>query len=192
MQSQSTPLPLDRQVKDLAHQIARGRIFYDLWWQLQGEPLENHIDGMNLYPDFFRFTRHAYLYAMIVQTMIPFDQRRDTLSFKTILKQFRKDTNQISIAEKAEQKISGSALLWQKLKIVRDECFAHRSRLISYDAVWDRAAIRPMDIYYAQNTAIEAVNLLERALGIPTTEPHPTPGEEAVALLNFLQKQALA
>lgn len=69
----SYPLSLERQVKDLVSQIARGRIFYDLWWQLQGEPMACHLDGMNLYPDFFRFSRHADLYAMVVQTGISFD-----------------------------------------------------------------------------------------------------------------------
>lgn len=192
MHQPTPPLPLERQVRDLGNQIIRARIFYDFWWQLQGEPMDDHLAGMNLYPDFFRFSRHAYLYAMVVQTMIPFDQRRDSLSFKTIIKEINKDTSLRQAANEVESIVSGSATLWRKMKVIRDECFAHRSRLSSYDAVWTRAAIRPMDIYCAQSTALEAINLIERALRLPLTALRLNPGKEATALLATLQARAVS
>lgn len=102
----------------------------------------------------------------------------------------RKDAALRQVANEVETIVAGSEDLWRKMKLVRDECFAHRSRLVTYDDVWQQAAIRPMDIYRAQAVAMEAANLLERTLGLPITKPHPTPGEEAVALLASLQAAA--
>jgi hypothetical protein len=187
MHKSSVPLVIERQVKDLGNQIARARIFYDLWWQVQGEPIDQHLDGMNLYPDFFRFSRHAYLYAMIVQTMLPFDERRDTLSFKTIIKDLNKNDATKAAALAADRVVSNCEGIWRKLKVVRGECFAHRSRIATYDDVWKRAAIRPQDIHQAQSLAMDAVNILAGALGLGVIDHHLSPGEEAARLLKSLQ-----
>ncbi|MGC5796579.1 hypothetical protein [Sphingomonas sp. NFX23] len=190
MTSSPQALPIERQIADLTHQVARARIFYDLWWQLQGEPRDQHIDGMNLYPDFFRFSQHAYLYAMIVQSMVPFDQRASVLSFKSVFKRLRKAGALSPELAKADARLNGSAHLWKGMKLVRDECFAHRSMMATYDDVWTRAKVRPRDIHDALAIAMEVVALLRTHVGLAAQEFHPAPGEEFAALLSALQKQA--
>lgn len=180
-----------RKVEDLTQQVIRAQIFFDLWWRLTGEPMEKHIEGMNLHPDFFRFARHGFLIAMVTQLMKPFDRRRDALSINSLLGSGHADRPSLAAAKvDIDRELKSRLPVVAKVKLLRDNCFAHRSMQSSYDEVFKAAAIRPSDIKDLIETALAVINRIRHEEGMDLADWASQPAASLDGLLGYLTMAA--
>ena len=178
------------QVEDLTQQIQRAGIFYDLWWPLKGPELEFNIDAANLFPDYFRFTHHAHLVAMIVHLMMPFESTGDRLSLESVINAGTRE-GLLSPQDRDDVRTRVRALhdRLQRIKLIRHKCFAHRSNAQSYDEVWNEAKVSAKDFKSTIDEAREAVNVLRRSAVLDPVEAWTRPKESSEALFALLRAQ---
>ncbi|QNN69430.1 hypothetical protein [Thermomonas carbonis] len=155
-------LPFDTRVDRLGHLTVLARRFYDVWWVYVGaDTRPNIIDAMNRFPEFFRFDEHANFVSLVTHLASLFENRNDTINFESLIAEAEKDglISDDRIAD-AKSALSSVSHLRPKLAILRSNLFSHRSKSLSYEAAFDKAAITPNQFRDLTSAGLTIANAL--------------------------------
>jgi AbiU2 len=162
------PLPLDQQLERIGQEIVWGRLFLDLWWYFEERSSRGKIfKTMDEYSEFFRFTPHAYLVAYVIYTAGVFDESKGTSSLPRLVRDMKK-AGQLKgqDAEAVDALLVEVEPIVDKVRILRNKAFAHRSAHIAYNDVVMMAAVKPTRLRELTDMALEIANRLLLARGL--------------------------
>jgi HEPN superfamily AbiU2-like protein len=160
------PLPLETQLDRVAQHVIRARLFFDLWFYFESaETRPQIIDTMRDYNEFFRFTPHAYLVAYVIYIAGVFDGRGDTISL-VHLPDRTKNAGYLKAQDAAEIEFATAKPIIDRVKILRHKAFAHRDAHISYNEVFQLAAVQPDQLRELTEVALKIANKLLVASGL--------------------------
>ncbi len=155
-------LSVEERLEVLTQTIIRARIYYDLWWCLEGEETLLKIVGtLNDYSDFFRFTRHSYFVSMVVHSAIVWDKAQDNINLEKVARDIL-DTNKFPEHKKIEKKIECSKKLSDGLVKIRHKVIAHRSAKETSNAVFEDAGVVPDNIPIMMKSWLDITNDLRK------------------------------
>jgi hypothetical protein len=165
--SVQAPLPIGERVDIVGKMVVRSRVFYELWWFKVGIETRGPILGsLNNYQSFFNFDEHAHFVSMIIYLHNVFDERNDVISLPKLLDEIAKlvKHNSADIAE-ARDVQKRAAPTARKLKALRDDAIAHRSKNTDYKKVFEAAAITADGLRDLTEDALAISNAIRRSLG---------------------------
>jgi hypothetical protein len=159
-------LSVEKRIEILTQTIIRARIYYDLWWFLEGEEtLPKIIDTLNDYSDFFRFTRHSYFVSIVVHSAIVWDKARDNINLEKVARDVL-DKSRFPAHEDIEKKIECCKNMADGLVTIRHNAIAHRSATETYNAVFQNAGIIPNTIPIMMASWLDITNDLRKLKGL--------------------------
>lgn len=177
------PLQIDQRLQRMGRQIVRARALYDLWWLCAGkETREPYGEAFERYSELFKFLEHGLLIAAVVQALIPFDKRSDTLSIRQAIKVVGRSGG-LSAAEAVDLSDRLEAVKVASMRMVRNNAFAHYSHALNYNEVFTKAGLRPMDIGVAIDEAMAIINVLLASQGLEPVERNEFPAQDGRMLL---------
>jgi hypothetical protein len=142
---------------------------------------------MNQYSEFFRFDAHAHLVTLVIYLAALFETRRDTINLGALIK-----SSQSYIENSAQQKakvlLAEARPVSSRLKVLRDNVFAHKSASFSAEAAFSAAGIIPDRLHDLIGSALQISNILLAARGLQTEVFFDLARTDANALLNDLAK----
>jgi hypothetical protein len=184
------PLPLNQRLDRIAQHIVRARLFLDLWFYFEErESRCKIIETMREYNEFFRFTPHAYFVGYVIYMAGVFDKTTGTISFSHLVSEMKKE-GQL----KGQEAAAVDALLVEvkpvvdKVLILRHKAFAHHSAHISYNDVFQMAAVKPAELRDLTDTALKIANRLLLARGLQDQYFTELPRDAAEAMMKSLAK----
>jgi len=130
-------------VKELQHAIIVAKLNYEIWWiYKEKNSRKRFVDVLNYYPHFFQMSLHAHFVAMIIALYRLYETRKDTMNLPQLVKLLRKHSD-LSIDEikSMESDIVRIRPLWQKVSILRNNMFGHRTNMFDADHVWKKASV---------------------------------------------------
>jgi hypothetical protein len=181
-------LPLIQRLDRVGQHIVRARLFFDLWSYFEEEnSRQKIIDTMREYNEFFRFTPHAYLAAYVIYVAGVFDKSRGTISLGRLAREV-KVANQLSDQYLAhiEALLAQASPIADKVAILRNNAFAHRSAHTSYNDVFEMAAVTPNELRDLTDIALKIANQLLSASGLQEQYFTELPREAADAMMKTL------
>src|SRR5438552_409769 len=172
----------------MAQLILRARAHYDVWWIYEGaDTRPDHTDVLNQYVEFFRFDSHAHLVSMVMYLSQLLESRPDTLNLPTVVKEAADAGVNAAAVDKAKTALAQSAHISSKVAILRNNLFGHRSAKISYQEVFEKAAVTPNQLRDFTVLGLEVVNPLLEARGKLTWEFRSGTADHTVAMLKALR-----
>jgi hypothetical protein len=186
------PLPLNERVDRLGQHIVRGRLFLDLWFYFEEEKSRcKIIETMREYNEFFRFTPHAYLVTYVIYMAGVFDKARGTISFAPLIREVKaQGCLEAHDAATVDALLLAAKPIADKVAILRHKAFAHRSAHISYNDVFNMAAVTPDQLRDLTEIALKIANLLLRARGLQDQHFTKLVREAAEAMMKSLSRTA--
>jgi len=136
---------IEKNVRELQHAIVVAKLNYEIWWVYKEKnSRKRFVDILNDYPLYFQTSLHAHFVAMIISLYRLYETRKDTMNLPQLVRLLRKH-NTLSIQEikSMESDIKSMRPLWQKVSILRNNMFAHRSNKLDDDDVWKKASVTP-------------------------------------------------
>ncbi len=139
---------IQKHVGELQHVIVVAKLNYEIWWIYKEKNSRmRFVDILNNYPLYFQTSLHAHFVAMIISLYRLYETRKDTINLLQLVRLLRKhSTLSIQEIKGMESDIKGMRPLWQKVSILRNNMFAHRSNKLDDDAVWKKANVTPNQI----------------------------------------------
>jgi hypothetical protein len=186
------PLPLNQRLDRIGQHIVRARVFLDLWFYFEERDSRGKIiDTMRQYNEFFRFTPHACLATYVIYISGVFDKRGDTISFGPLIREVKAAGHlKAKEAAVAEALVAQAMPIAKKVTILRHEAFAHRSAHISYNDVFNSAAVTPDELHDLTDIALKAANRLLLACGLQEQDFTALPRAAAEAMMKALAHRA--
>ncbi|HEX5340370.1 MAG TPA: hypothetical protein VFX47_05775 [Gammaproteobacteria bacterium] len=182
-----TALPLDEQLDTAAQLAKRARIFYEIWWLYEGADTRLQIlPTMNGYPEFFRFDSHAHFVSMIVHLSALFENRADTVNLNALIRAAKTSGVSAEAIDRANSLLTQVEGLSQKVAILRNNLFGHRSASLSYARAFERANVQPDQLRDLAAAALRIVNVLLVSRGRDEQFMHELSGQHARRMLNDL------
>ncbi|TQF33958.1 hypothetical protein UNPA324_33880 [Bradyrhizobium sp. UNPA324] len=168
-------------------------MFLDLYFYFEGhDSRQGIIETMREYNEFFRFTPHAYFISFSVYIAGVFENRRDTINFRALIRDMivtgDLQSSQELMIEALMAKAKSSA---DKVTILRHNAFAHRTSRMSYDDVFRLAKVSLNELRELTDLALDLFNALATVRG--QNEQHFTtlPIEDAEDMMRALAKVSL-
>jgi hypothetical protein len=182
------PLALETQLDRVAQHVIRARLFLDLWSYFESaETRPQIIETMRDYNEFFRFTPHAYLVAYVIYIAGVFDERRDTISLMHLPAETKVAGHlKGRDATEVDALLATAKPIVDKVKILRHKAFAHRDAHISYNEVFQLAAVKPDQLRELTEVALKITNRLLVARGLPEQYFTELPRQAAEEMMRAL------
>jgi len=186
------PLPLNERLDRIGQHIVRARLFLDLWYYFEERDSRRKIiETMQKYGEFFRFTPHAYLITYVIYITGVFDKRRGTISFGPLIREVKAAGHlKAQNAAVAAKLLAQAKPIADKVAILRHKAFAHRSAHISYNDVFNMAAVTPNELRDLTDMALNLANRLLLACGLQDQHFTDFPREAAEAMMKTLAHKA--
>jgi hypothetical protein len=162
------PLPLKDRLDRVAQHVIRAKLFLELWFYFESEDTRPQIiETMRDYNEFFRFAPHAYLVAYIIYIAGAFDTRRGTISLAHLVPEMKAAGH---LREQEEAKVDAlmaeAEPIANKVRTLRHRAFAHKDAHISYNDVFELAAVKPVQLRELAEVALKIANRLLLAHGL--------------------------
>lgn len=189
-----TATSIDIRLQNLARQIVRAGVIYDLWWLVAGKPTRvPYKDAFDQYGSFFIFLEHALLGATIVQASIPFDRSKGASNLWRLIKDMKgSGLLTPSAAGDLDGRLAGVSDALGRVKLLRDKAVAHlqdRTTPLAFNQAFTEAGLQPAHIQMLVVTARQVVNGLLEARGSDPVLPNEFPAEEGLTLIKDLAEQ---
>jgi hypothetical protein len=184
----AAPLPVAERVRVAGFNLMVARASYDIWWLYQGadtRPL--YIEGMQAYSEFFRYDQEAHFRAMIVGLCALFDGRRDTVTLKSLLREAKAAGHDVN---SLEDKLAVLEVCIAKIKVLRNNLFAHRNHGVGYSDVYKSAKVCPDDVKAVLEGSLTIVNELALLTGAKQTDWNEGVADHTSQLLRDIQPRA--
>jgi hypothetical protein len=136
---------IEKNVRELQHAIVVAKLNYEIWWVYKEKnSRKRFVDVLNDYPLYFQMSLHAHFVAMIFSLYRLYETRKDTMNLPQLVRLLRKhSTLSIQEIKSMESDIKGMRPLWQKVSILRNSVFAHRSNKLDNNDIWKKASVTP-------------------------------------------------
>jgi hypothetical protein len=167
---------------------------YDIWWLLKDkETRKKLVAPLTIYyPNFFETSLHAHFVAMVVGCYRVFEPRRDTINISNLMHLIE---NEGLVARndilRVEAEIKELKQVWRKIYILRNEMFAHRSKVSPKNEIWKKADLRPNNLkWFIENSKqlLNTINQVRFNMDIPFNSVNWQVSEAAKDLLQDLNR----
>ncbi len=138
----------DEYISELRHTVSVAVLNYDIWWVYKSDRTRpQYIDTMNRYRIFFTTSIHAHFVALIVALYRLYEKRRDTHNIPGLIELVEKEGLLSATAlASVRAKSDGARPLWNKVAVVRNKAFGHRSAAHTDEDVFREAGVSPNDL----------------------------------------------
>jgi hypothetical protein len=136
---------IEKNVRELQHAIVVAELNYEIWWVCKEKNSRTRfVDVLNYYPLYFQVSLHAHFVAMIISLYRLYETRKDTMNLPQLVRLLKKHSSLSTQEIKSmELDINSVKPLWQKVSILRNNMFGHRSNKLDDDDVWKKASVTP-------------------------------------------------
>ena len=147
------PPSLNERLDRLGQHIVRARLFLELWFYFEEEESRRPILGvMREYNEFFRFTPHAYFISYVIYISGVFDKAKGTNKIDDIIREAKKVGHlKGQDAVDLEALFGRATLLADKVKVLRDNAFAHQSAHISERPFEKEDSLGPASVIHTKD-----------------------------------------
>lgn len=163
------PLPIRDRVRALSRLAGLADRHHDLWWffenpQLHGADLRDHVD-------FAKLERHSHRALCILHLTAFLSGDEKSTHVSEVLDEMDRLRLEPEFVEAARKRIAELAPVLKRLVIIRGNAVAHRSRRISHDDAYQKAAVKIDDL----KQIVGAVRIMATALAdLFSVEPPDT------------------
>ena len=181
---------IERNVKELQHAIVVAELNYDIWWVYKEKNSRTRfVDVMNDYPLYFQTSLHAHFVAMIISLYRLCETRKDTMNLPQLVRLLKKDSTLSTQEIKSmESDINSMKPLWQKVFILRNNIFGHRSNKLDDDDVWEKASVTPNQFKKLIDDSKRILNSITRLWARSSHAFNLSATDDAVRLLEDLKR----
>ena len=132
-------------IDELRHTVSVASLNYDVWWALKNEANRTqYTETMNRYANFFTTGINAHFVALLIPLYRLYENKADTYNIPKLL-DYLKHNGHLSptIINELDRLKAVSAPLWEKIKILRNRAFGHRSRAHTTSELFKEANVTP-------------------------------------------------
>jgi hypothetical protein len=168
--------------------LIRAAVFYDIW-RVHSDPQTRgaYIDTMNEYSEYFLFNESVYLSSTINAIYSLTENRPDTLNILASVKMVEERLSERATEiDQIRQEYRNANDKLEKIAILRNNVFAHRSAKLTYEATFEKVQMTPNDVRDSLTTCLGALNALLSLLGADKVEFRELPRDDFVAMLDDL------
>jgi len=172
-------------IKELQQAITVSELNYEIWWVYKAkESRKRYEDILYKYPIFFKMSLHAHFVAMLVSLYRLYETRTDTINLPQLMKLI-KDEGSIPQQELKliEKDIFNLKPLWNKVSVLRNNLFAHRSKSLDPSSIWKQAQVTPIQFKKIIN---ESKSILNRITSLRNRSSHAFNLSSTKDILNLL------
>lgn len=143
--------------------ISVSKLAYDAWWTLAGETSNDYDCIRTKFPTHFQFSRYSYLTTLIVTLYMTLEDRTDTINMCQLVRQIEnnKKFNQENL-QHIEDELCKAEIIWNKIKILRCNQFAHFNYNLSQTGVFKKANIKPNEFKEFISQLEKIINYISR------------------------------
>lgn len=179
-------LSLDERLLAAARMAMRASVHFDLWWLTASREGRKEYTAIDDHWEHLRFLQHGQLVAVVGEVHALLDDDKRTISLPTILTELERH-HEISIPSAKAALKEAKPAFW-KLRLLRNNVFAHRTARKSYNAMFDDAKMTPDQFRELVNVCVAVTNEMIVALGGQAIEPSPLPREHYAKMLKLLEE----
>ncbi|MGZ4883694.1 MAG: AbiU2 domain-containing protein [Halobacteriota archaeon] len=177
-------------IDELRQATVAADLNYQIWWAYKSpDTRPRFIDTLNGYPLFFQTSIHAHFVALLVALYRLYETRHDTFNIPNLLRSLRAQALlPDSTIDEIELLQKNLKPLWLKVKLLRNEAFAHRTRALSFDEIFKKAKATPNDLRDLIEKTKHLINRVTRALDNSSHSFNLDASSDLLRLLQDLSK----
>lgn len=183
------PASTKRYIDELRHAVLVASLNYDVWWAFKSkENRDQYLHIMNKYLNFFATGINAHFVALLIPLYRLYENKADTYNIPKLLEYLRQDNHlpPTVIGELDGWKVRADPL-WEKVKILRNRAFGHRSRAHTTEELFIEAHVTPDDLKDLIGISKSLLNVLSSALYNDTHAFNSEASGDTVRLLEHLK-----
>jgi hypothetical protein len=151
-------------IENLHYTIVVASLNFDVYRDLTSDKTRpQYVDIMNAYLDFFEASIHAHFVAVVVALYRLYEKRskKDTYNISDLIKLIEKQgaLSKVKITE-VKQIYKYAEPIWEKICILRNNCFAHLSVKSSIKEFFKKAGLKPKDVGKLIDLSEEILNII--------------------------------
>jgi len=161
-----TTTEIEKIVRELQHAIKVAKLNYEIWRVYKEKSSHlRFVDVLKKYPRYFETSLHAHFVAMIISLYRLYETRKDTMNLPQLVRLLKKhSTLPTQEIKSMESDIDSMKPLWQKVSMLRNNMFGHRSNKLNDDDVWKKASVTPNQLKKLIDDSKEILNKIKRLL----------------------------
>ncbi len=134
---------------------------YCFWWKLSGPERSKFLETMNKYIFFFKTSIRSYFLTLIVSLYKLYDSNSRTNNFNKLFKLINSDCT-FKEKEKIilEDKFYKAQVIWEKVRILRHNYFAHLNMKYDEKSLYKQANITPNEFKELIYISLDIFNLI--------------------------------
>jgi len=175
---------------DLLHVLNNAFFNYKSWWILVGPDRPKYVKILNNYNLYFRTSINSHLTTLIISLYKIYDKRKDTNNIRRLIKIVNKDKSftkeELNILN---EKYESAFEIWEEVKILRHNYFAHLKYDLGKDEIFKDAKIKPDEFYELIMLSYDIFNIIRKHFNEPEI-PLVSPTNDLHKLLNNLKKHS--
>lgn len=177
-------LSLTERIEAAARMSTRAQIHFDLWWLTASREGRAEYAAIEDHWEHLRFLQHGQLVAVVGEVHALLDADKRTISLPIIVDEIERH-QRLNLA-KARTALTLARPIFRKLRILRNNVFAHRTARKSYDAMFLDAGMTTDQLRQLIELCTEVTNEILFATGCEPIEPSPLPKEHYGQMLKEL------
>ena len=144
---------------------------------------------MNVYAGFFITSINAHFVGLLIPLYRLFENKADTYNIPRLLADLRHGALLPTFAFVEIDNLNKQALpLWEKVKVLRNRAFGHRSRSHTTAALFKEADMSPDNLKALIDTSKKILNIISQAWQNDTHEFNADASKDTIKLLNDLKE----
>ncbi len=159
---------------------------YKIWWIFVGPDRPKYVDVLNRYLLYFSPSIQSYFMTLIISLYKLYDKTKHTKNIKYIFNYL--ENNELLSNEEfssIKDRYKKALIIWKKIKILRDNYFAHLNIEAYPHKIFSEAKITPNEFIELITLSIEIVNIIRNHFNNPNIY-FVTPEQDVYKLLNDL------
>lgn len=155
---------VEEEILDIKQDLLDASLAYDIWRAFTDISNRDTFEvTMRLFPRYFEAVIHTSLVTVIVTCYRLFEDRRDTTNFPRLLRNL---SDKYVLSDTAKMKISSLKQdvlpTWEKVAILRNNIFGHRSKKLNPQEAFQKAKITPYQLRDLIKNMQSLLNLISR------------------------------
>lgn len=140
---------------------------YSLWRKFNVAKLDpEKLDTMNRYVLFWKSSIRSYLLTLIISLYKLYDRNPKTKNFNKLLGLARKEgAFPKTDLRKLEVMFSRAKMIWEKVRILRNDSFAHLRYNLDDEELWKKADLSPNELKELIDISLEMFNIVRYQYG---------------------------
>ena len=132
-------------INELRHAVSVASLNYDVWWTLKNkENRDRYTRTMNRYAGFFTTGINAHFVALLIPLYRLYESKADTYNIPKLLDHLRYSGHlPPAVIAEIDGLRAQAAPLWEKVRILRNRAFGHRSRAHTTEELFKEAKVTP-------------------------------------------------